>query len=770
MKNTVIVHYHSRHGCYFDYSLWKWIDFHEGEDCSFSNFDSFGLVARLDYDSPFSLEHVYVIVKNKDWSLKTKDFKIHRSSGLEATEVWIVEGDETLYYSQQAAVTSHFYRNRNAHAYDMATNHERFDKIWGFDGWLGAKYDELATEFRLWAPTAKKVELLFYEKATDDSPIKETFTMKRGNSVYLSHHEENTHGVWFAKIEGDCNKQAYAYRIYFRNRTVTESRDPYSIAATTSGKRSVVLSEAVRTPENFSVKQGSDATWRLDNPNQAVVTEMHIRDFSISDTSGVSKDKRGKFLGACETGTVNYFGDKTGFDYIKRLGVSHVQLQPIFDHHQTFDDKGNYAYNWGYDPENFNVPEASFSSQPDKPEQRILELKSLIQAYHDAGIAVIMDVVYNHTYASRDSVFQLIVPDYYYRMNPDGTFQNGSGCGNETASEKEMYRKYMVDSILYWVTEYNIDGFRFDLMGLHDVETMNAIRKAVDAIDPRIILYGEGWDMGTGLKAKDKAKKDNANQMPNIGFFNDTVRDAIKGAEVYGHLKSGFVSGAQTEGIVAKGILGSDELTHYLSPNQVLNYVEAHDNYNPNDLLLELHPDDSFETHTKRVELASAMGILMQGMSFIQLGQEFLRTKLYPTGDNGELTKEDKERAMNSYNAPDKVNQVDWNKVTHHHSTMAFVRALIQLKRHNPAFSYQTFKEIREHVYVRTAKEGSHLVVYDIVSDKHYRIIFNFSEEIVENSMTDVSDYATIATNIKRLKKHPKVLDVLSASVFEIKK
>ncbi|MFS1663885.1 type I pullulanase [Streptococcus sp. zg-JUN1979] len=770
MKNSVIVHYHSQAGSYFDYSLWKWIDLHEGEDVPFSSFDHFGLVGQLDFESPYFLEHVYVIVKNQDWSVKTRDFKIERHMGFDVTEVWIVEGDDTLYYSSQAAISSRYYRHRDNHAFDMALNHERFDRIWGFDGWLGSHYDKQATEFRLWAPTAMQVDLIFYESARDDAPIEQILPMKRGISQDVDNHQDNTHGVWMTRILGDHDGQAYAYRLKFRDYLVSEVRDPYSTATSANGKRSVILSPERTKPEGFCVKHGHEATWRLTNPNQAVISEMHIRDFSKSETSGVSPDKRGLFLGACESGTKNTFGDKTGFDYLKQLGISHVQLQPIFDHHQTFDKEGVYAYNWGYDPENFNVPEASFSSRPDKPEERILELKTLIQAYHDAGIGVIMDVVYNHTYASRDSVFQLVVPDYYYRMNPDGSFQNGSGCGNETASEKEMYRKYMIDSILYWVNTYNIDGFRFDLMGLHDVETMNRIRQAVDEIDPNIIIYGEGWDMGMGLLPEQKAKKDNAHLMPNIGFFNDNVRDAIKGSEVYGHFKRGFVSGASTEGVVAKGMLGSDELSPYLSPNQVLNYVEAHDNYNLNDLLLELHPDDDHHQHIRRVELASAMGLLMQGMSFMQLGQEFLRSKLYPTGPHGELTDSDKRLAMNSYNAPDEVNQIDWNNVTKHHSTMAFIRALIKLKRHDAAFSYQSFEEIREHLYIKKADEVDHIIICDMIGEKHYRIIFNFSEEIMENEMTDMADYAILITNIKRLHKRPKTLDALSASVFEIKK
>ncbi|WP_057491449.1 type I pullulanase [Streptococcus orisasini] len=737
MKNVVVVHYHSNKGNYFNFSMWQWLEGQMGRDTSFSRFDSFGIVGSLNYESDYFQDQVYLIVKNTDWSVRTPDFKINCHPGLSKVEVWIVEGDDTLYYSRQAAVTSHAYRRRQPHAFDMAVNSKRFDYEWAFQGWLGFSYQKDATEFRLWAPTAKRVELILYSSTTENASVSQVISMSRGSSRTPSNHAKNTHGVWSLEVKGDLNFHAYRYRVYYRKRTFRDTRDPYSVATTANGRRSVVVANADLKPKGFTVKHGKEAVWRLSNPNKAVISEMHIRDFSKSETSGVRQENRGKFLGAFETGTKNQYGDSTTFDYLKNLGINYVQLQPVFDHHQTFEADGSYAYNWGYDPENYNVPEASFASNPHAPTTRILELKQLIQAYHDAGIGVIMDVVYNHTYSNSDSAFQLAVPDYYYRMNRDGSFQNGSGCGNETASEKEMFRKYMIDSILYWIEAYNIDGFRFDLMGLHDVETMNAIRQAVNAVDPNILLYGEGWDMGVGLLPENKAKKDNAYQMPRIGFFNDNVRNAIKGAEVYGDFKRGFVSGEATEYELAKGMLGSDELASYLTPDQVLNYVEAHDNYNLNDLLLELHPEDDTTTHIKRVELANSLGILMQGMAFMQLGQEFLRTKLFPTGPEGELTAADKKRAMNSYNAPDAVNQIDWNHVTLYKPTVDFVKELIRLKTQETAFSYQSFEDIRRHVYVASANYGSGLVTVNISgAGKVFQLVFNANEKKTEINMT----------------------------------
>lgn len=734
LDNATIVHFHSQEENYFDLRVWQWQIGGLGHEAYFNLFDSFGVKATLTYPAPHFLGEVGVLVMKKDWSAKTKDYHVQRHYGVDKTEVWLVDGDDTVYYSRQAAVASPHYGRRQAHAFDMGTNSRAFDKKWGFDGWLGFNYQQEATEFRLWAPTAELVELVLYSSTNQDASVAQVYPMRRGEQYNPEKHTENTHGVWYLNLSGDYNYTAYSYRVHYRRRTFRDSRDPYSIATTADGKRSIVISNEDLRPQGFTVTHGEKAPWRLSNPNQAVICEMHIRDFTKSETSGVDEDKRGKFLGAIQTGTKNAFGDATGFDYIKHMGYNYIQLQPVFDHHQTILEDGSYAYNWGYDPENYNVPEASFTSNPEEPATRILELKELIQAYHEAGIGVILDVVYNHTYATQDSVFQLVVPDYYYRMNADGSFQNGSGCGNETASEKEMFRKYMIDSLTYWVTEYGVDGFRFDLMGLHDVETMNAIRSAMDKIDPNILLYGEGWDMGVGLMPEDKAKKENAWQMPRIGFFNDDARDAIKGAEVYGYFERGFVSGEATEDVLAKAFLGSDELNHYLSPSQVVNYVEAHDNYNLNDLMWHLHPYDDLETHKKRIALASEVNLTLQGICFMQLGQEFMRTKLYPTGENGELTQEDRERAMNSYNAPDEVNQVDWNLVTEHADLVAKIRLFISEKRENMIFSIDEFPKVRELVFVERAVPGSGHLVVRYGDEKHTSLKLNNIEKVLEIS------------------------------------
>ena len=714
----VLIHYHRKDEAYQSCNFSKWpadsVEFVKEQEY-------FGEKFSFTQSSETPLEQM-VFTVDKDGV--SKEYPIRFNHYPLLTEVWILDGDDTVYYSENPAIASPHYKDQNPFAFDKAINSASFDHHWGYQGELGCQVSEEETSFKLWSPTATTVQVVVYESASNDAAILKTYEMQRGNSYSYS-HKDNTIGVWNLTVPESLAGRAYQYQIDFPHHQ-SLTRDPYTIATSPDGKRSAILSEKERQVEGFEVKNGTEATWRLENPCQAVIYEMHIRDLTKSETSGVAPELRGTFLGAAQTGTVNHFGQSTAFDYIKELGVNYVQLQPIADRHKEYDADGNVTYNWGYDPQNYNAPETSMSTNPNDPGQVIRDLKTMIQAYHDAGIGVIMDVVYNHTFSTVDAPFQTTVPDYYYRMNRDGSYQNGTGVGNETASEHEMFRKYMIDSLLYWVNEFNIDGFRFDLMGIHDVKTMQMIRWAMDEVDPKIILYGEGWDMGTGLAPYDKAKKDNAYQLPNIGFFNDDQRNAVKGAEVYGDIKSGFVSGAATEPIVAKAILGSRELGSYLSPNQVVNYVEAHDNYNLHDLLATLHPTEDQGSIMKKVETATAMNLLMQGISFMELGQEFGRTKLVPTGENGELTHDDRERAMNSYNAPDAVNQVDWDLINERQESIEFIRQIIELKTKTSAFSYPTYEEVYRHVFVHTAIENSGWIVYEIQGTKeHFLVVFN---------------------------------------------
>ena len=385
-----------------------------------------------------------------------------------------------------------------------------------------------------------------------------------------------------------------------------------------------------------------------------------------------------------------------------------------------------------YTPENYNVPEGSYSTDPYNGAVRVSEMKQMVKTLHDNQISVIMDVVYNHVYNASDFCVNQIVPGYFSRVDADGKYSNGSDCGNDTASERSMVRKYIVDSVKYWADEYHIDGFRFDLMGLHDVATMNAIRSAMDDIDPRILIYGEGWDMGIGLPVDQKAKKDNAALMPRIGFFNDNARDAVKGAEVYGQISNGYVSGAPLEDKIAKSLLGSRGFVNYLMPGQVLNYIEAHDNYNLNDLMHHLHPHDSPEDIEKRIYLANALNLTMQGMCFMQLGQEFQRSKMVATGEDGNYTEADVKRAMNSYNAPDEVNCVDWNQVTLKKELVDKIAKLIERKKTVAEFSYRSYADIYDNLYVTKADFASGIVELHISGKLDETLVFDNMKKDLE--------------------------------------
>lgn len=722
IENQLTVHFHNRQGNYDNYSMWKWLDGYWGEDAQFDNQDDFGLVGKISYPFERFASQVHLLVKTADWSSQTCDYTVRRFSGDAPNSIWLVAGDDQVYYSKQVAKTSPFYTGQDDKAFDMGIHANDFDRRWGYQGWLGFRYQADQTKFKIWSPLADRIYLLLYKDAQSPARL---ILMNRGHKFNTDHHELNNHGVWSVTVNEDLKGWSYQYRIYHEANFYQDTRDPYSIVLSLDNKKSLIVPDEDLRPEGFEVKQGRDAHWRTNNACSAVISELHLRDFTKHVSSGVSPELRGTFLGASQAAVKNPSGHPTAFEHIKNMGYSYIQLQPVFDHHKTYSKTGELLYNWGYDPENYNVPDRQFAADQSNPLAPILEFKQMIQAYHDAGIGVIMDVVYNHTYSSYNSPFQLSCPYYYYRMHADGSFQDGSGCGNETASEKEMFRKYMLDSVRYWVQEYNIDGFRFDLMGLHDAQTINLIRDLLDSIDERILVYGEGWDMGIGLAQRQKAAKINADVMPRVAFFNDNARDAVKGAEVYGDIQAGFVSGAPLEWEVSQALLGSQAFAPYSTPSQVLNYVEAHDNYNLNDLLAILHPEDSLETRKARVYLANALNLSMQGICFMQLGQEFMRTKIRPTGQNGEVTTEDLKRASNSYNAPDLVNAIDWTLVTEHQELLEKIKMMIACKKSGREFSETRFDDIYTNIIIKSNAYHSGIVE---ISSKEGDFIFNNQE------------------------------------------
>lgn len=535
---------------------------------------------------------------------------------------------------------------------------------------LGASYTKAATTFKVWAPTASRVAVKIYATGSPEEEGAQdisTTSMTKGDK-----------GVWTAKIEGDKKNLYYTYLVTV-NGVTRETADIYAKAAGVNGNRSMIVDLNSTNPEGWE----KDKHILCDNPTDAVVWEVHIKDFSNSEVSGVSLKHRGKYLAFTESGTTLDGKGKysTCIDYLKKLGITHVQLLPVYDY-ATVDesDTASDQFNWGYDPKNYNVPEGSYSTDPFHGEIRITEFKQMIKALHDAGIGVIMDVVYNHTFTAEGGWFEMTVPGYYYRMRDDGTFSDGSACGNETASEHLMYRKYMIDSVLYWTNEYHIDGFRFDLMGVHDVTSMNEIRKALDTRvrdGQKIIMYGEPWTGGSLASKEPTAVKSNIKLLDKrIGAFNDDFRDAVKG-HVFNGRDQGFIQSGSNMGNLRAAIKGNTiENNWSAQPSQTVTYTSAHDNYTLYDkLVLSVKNDMSYDVRDEQLvdmnKLAAALTFTSQGINFMQAGEEFARTKL---GDE------------NSYISSAEINQLDWNNTAEYADLVSYYSGLIDIRKHYKPF------------------------------------------------------------------------------------
>jgi pullulanase len=496
-----------------------------------------------------------------------------------------------------------------------------------------------------------------------------------------------------------------------------ETVDIYAKAVGVNGNRGMIVDLEATNPKGFE----NDIRPPFVNPTDAIIYELHIRDISADKSSWIRK--KGKFLGLTETGTLNKSGLKTGIDHIKDLGVTHVQILPSFDfasinEKNEANDGTEYQYNWGYDPKNYNAPEGSYSTNPYDGNVRITEMKEMIMAFHEKGIRVNMDVVYNHTYNIEDSWFQKTVPDYYYRKTKAG-YSNASGCGNETASDRLMFRKFIVDSVSYWAKEYHIDGFRFDLMAVHDIDTMTAVRKALDKIDKSIMVYGEGWTAATAaIPYQEQALKVNMSELSGIGAFNDDIRDAVKGS-VFDAKGKGFVNGADgCEQRVRFGIVGATDHMGVrikgwaTKPSQSINYVSCHDNLTLWDKLSLSNPDDNRPDRIKMNKLAAAIILTSQGVPFFQAGEEILRSK-----DCDE----------NSYKSPDSVNSIKWNEKTSNLDVYEYYKGLIAFRKENPALRLKTADEIRQKL---TFIDGNikNLIAYRV---EDIIVIFNSNKQSV---------------------------------------
>lgn len=546
---------------------------------------------------------------------------------------------------------------------------------------LGAVYSPKMTRFKVWAPEAESVKLNLYKQGEGDNLIEQHIMKKSANGTYV-----------FEK-QGDCNGIYYTYTVVNHGEE-QEAVDPYTKAAGVNGQRGMVINLAKTNPQGFEL----DGYRNPEHITDAIIYEGSVRDFTMDESSGVFHN--GKFLGLTEANTTNHFGEATALDYISGLGVTHVQILPAFDF-ETVDEKNQKAqYNWGYDPDNYNVPEGSYAVSPYDGAVRIQEMKQMVLALHSRGIGVIMDVVFNHTYRRDDSNLQKIVPGYYYRSDETG-YTNGSGCGNEVASDRPMVQKLIVDSLIYWAKEYHIDGFRFDLMGVLDIDTMNVIAERLKEIRPDIYLYGEGWNGGPSSLAEEKcAFKASAKKMPGIGMFNDDIRDTIKGSVFYDdHL--GFVNGGtHLENALRYGITGAvahpqvdydayGSKSWAKEPGQSINYVSCHDNYTLWDKLSVSCPEASEEKKKAMNRLCAAIVFTSQGVPFIQAGEEFLRSKPLP---------EKKGFAENSYNMPDAVNSIKWDNIHEYPDMIAYYKGLMALRKAHPVFRMQSEAEMTQNL------------------------------------------------------------------------
>lgn len=580
-----------------------------------------------------------------------------------------------------------------------------------YDGKLGIEYSESATTFRVFAPTATKVELLI-------------------NNQNLEMNKNFDKGVFELTVEGNLDKVPYMYKTFFEGETFT-TVDPYAIASEANSARSVV----VDLSKTFKGERMPKF-----NMLDAVIYELHIRDFTLNAKN------RGKYLGVVE---------EKQLEYLKKLGVTHVQLLPIYDYSTDSVDELNpdLRYNWGYDPVNYNVPEGSYSSDPTDPYSRINELKEMVEILHKNGIRVIMDVVYNHVYDALAHSLSKTIPNYAFRKTDYFHFSNGTGCGNDVASERAMIRKYIVDSVKYWASEFNLDGFRFDLMGILDVETMNEIRQELDKIDESIIVLGEGWDLVTSLAPELKANQLNACKMPNIAFFNDDIRDSLRGS-TFEKLGQGFVSGGKLEERLISSIKGGNGLKSYIAPNQLIQYIEAHDNNTVFDHIEITNGDESVEDRVKMQSIATTIVLMSQGVPFIHAGQEFFRTK---------------DGVENSYKSSDYINRFDFGRAEEYSSYVNYLSDLISYRKEKDVLRLDTYERIEENFRLIEANDdiiaysfGNIYVIANVskeeknvvIDEGNYKIIFNNFNKIDNKIINVVNEYKMNSLNILILEKN----------------
>ena len=553
---------------------------------------------------------------------------------------------------------------------------ESFEEAYTYTGNdLGANWTKEKTTFRVWAPTATAVRVNLYKSGTEGTnDLMEKLTMTA-----------DVNGTWVAEKEGDLNGVYYTYEVDV-NGVTNEACDPYAKTTGVNGKRAMVIDMASTNPEGWENDKDPHADKAI---TDVVIYELHVRDLSVDENSGIQN--KGKFLGLIETGTTNPQGVATGLDHIKDLGVTHIHLLPSYDYGSVDESKlDTPQFNWGYDPVNYNVPEGSYSTDPYNGEVRVKEFKQMVKGLHDNDVSVIMDVVYNHVYSADAYCFNKIVPQYFSRVFENGSYSSGSGCGNDTASERSMVSKYIVDSVKYWADEYHIDGFRFDLVGLIDTQTINTVIEEVHKTHPNVIFYGEGWTMTTGVTKEGYTLTTQANseETPEFAFFSDTIRDALKG-NVFNNTQTGYVSGSTSyAATIAKSFVAKPGWSK--NPTQIINYASCHDNNTLYDRIVISTPDDTTEDQIRMNNLAAAIYMTSQGVPFIHAGEEMLRSKPLPDGGFDH----------NSYNNTDAVNNLKWADLNkpEYQDVYNYYKGLIAFRAAHPALRMTTSEEIEQKI------------------------------------------------------------------------
>lgn len=557
-------------------------------------------------------------------------------------------------------------------------SYDKYPSYYGSD--LELVYTPEQSVFTLWAPSADRVRLNLYASGEGGDPEEHVEMEKAG------------YGTWRIHIDRDLKGSFYTFQIEKNGKWLNETPGIWAKAVGINGNRAAVIDWNETNPEGWE----SDRSPELKMYSDIILYELHHRDFSIAPDSGI--ENKGKFLALTETGTKTPEGEATGLDHLKELGVTHIHILPSFDF-ATVDETrlDENRYNWGYDPKNYNVPDGSYSTDPANPVVRIREFKEMVKSLHQNGFRIVLDVVYNHTASTDHSNFDLTVPGYFYRQNADGSYSNASGCGNETASEREMVRHYIIESVKFWAREYHIDGFRFDLMGIHDIETMNHLRSELLEIDPTIFVYGEGWVAADSpLPFEQRAVKENVGQMEGIGVFNDEFRDGLKGStfdeqepgyasgNINGHfepVKYGIVGGTDHPQVDYGGLLYCNA-PYAGAPSQMINFVSCHDGYTLVDKLkLSVQGDHAADELIPIDKLVHTVLLTAQGIPFIRSGEEIMQ---------------DKQGEPNSYKSPDSINRIDWSLKAKNREVFDFIRGLIALRKAHPAFRIPTVEGLQQ--------------------------------------------------------------------------